>query len=619
MREIPVHSLVPLLAVALLLGAAGCRSTAPFDPAAQRGPLRVSVIHRPLHPAVGQEVRITASAEGPAQRILITAISGVTGVADETCAGVATCTLVLPAAGRQTEVLYAARVVGSPPASEEVRSPGAYLFTIGEPAGREVYPLRAALFTSGARDVLLVRDRDAYATDGAAQADLEAAVYDQLLRDPVYRWRDGLLSFHWSTHPGRTTDPRGGSLLRCGQEPWLGLLDQAAAEASAAFADVVGVLHRDDGFRDCSGLGVSGAGAGARRHFAAHGERPETFQHELGHALLGLADEYTETTEERTFPGGMAPGPTTCSCCPDGGGTTGPVAGPGLPGNECSPGMSSCVGFEAPPECFPAEPACPPIDSDCLRGNVFASRAACTAAAGEAARHTGVEAAADPADCRLLCSNADPANPCPCDPSPDLEVWILDRHTPPAAGGGGDLMAETTGPDPNHHGPACALCAETDWCIAAETGRGQSLDEAREHCFTFGAFELPPLVDLDRSLLERWLREWNAGRLVRVAAVYRLTPEGLGMRVMAAQAVAGDMPSLPAADPDAGGRVELLDGAGEVLLTASYDPGAPPGDRGVYGDVLRLRLPWLEGAERVRLVEPERKLVVEADLERDFR
>jgi hypothetical protein len=246
-----------------------------------------------------------------------------------------------------------------------------------------------------------------------------------------------------------------------------------------ADADALGVLHTRNQ-RDCAGLGATTAG-GTRPHFSANADDPVLFQHELGHALFGLGDEYRETTASRQAPGGD-PRLEGC-CCEPGGVVGGEVVGPGgipAPGGVCPDPEAPACGQLLDPACYPAGPACPPIASRCEQPNVFASRAECEAAVARAAAHPAVRADPVDGDCRLLCSPG--TDPCPC--TPDETVWILDRRTPAAAGAvDDDIMGRRDALVPaERHGPACVLCIEAELCMLWELGSDRSEAAAREYC-----------------------------------------------------------------------------------------------------------------------------------------
>lgn len=470
-----------------LLLTAGCPAPA-FD-YGHHSPPRVSVVHRPLHPGTGEPIQLVARPDvgstGAVSQVEITWVVSGRGIESRTCGpgdldAEGNCVATVAPAGAAGLGIYSASVTDA--GGRHGRSPSSYVFQIGNPGAPEAFPLRAPFdLLEGRRSlaVLLVRDRESYASDGPALADAEGLIYDGVLEDPVYRWRDGQLGFYYSPYPGVTRDYDSGLAVRCGQDPWLGSPQQADAEADAAFADVVAVLHRKGGYRDCSGIGIVTLGAGARRNFSAHGQHPETFHHELGHALAGLSDEYTESTADRTPDAAPPRDPTiSCTCCSSGSGGTEP--GPDL----CLPGQPRCGVDPLPPECFPAtDLTCPPLASLCAHPNVFPDQASCEAAALAARGHPGVEIPVNPLDCRRLCA----AGACPCEPSDSgAEVWILDRREPPfPSAPDDDVMGVLDGMSPGErHGPACARCLETTFCLVWETGRGRTQAEAESRCLS---------------------------------------------------------------------------------------------------------------------------------------
>lgn len=446
----------------MLLISPGCRAPA-FDYGTHRLP-RVSVIHRPLHPAPTQPITIIARPEAAAGRRVASVeivYAGDGGLQRETCLEVAECTLSVPATGSSGFGLYAASVTDD--ADTRGRSPSAYYFEIGTKPGSTSWVLRVPFDLyegTQAFNVLLVRDL----TIGALSEfdrHLDNLINDGLLADPAYRWRDNQLAFRAFHDPGITTDRNSGNASRCGQSPWPGVLHE---EEDVLSADAIGVIHRNSAItRDCSGLGGVRFGAGTRRHFSAYA-RLEIFKHELAHALFGLSDEYTEPAETRSVPGGQG---RPC-CCED------PTVGPG-PG--CLDPTAAC-GELWDPACFRADPACPPLGSDCAHPNVFRSPTECEAAAAAADSHPGVELPTSPLDCRLLCGT------CPCT---DGEVWTLDRRTPPTVGTESDddiMGAYESSSAPELHGPACERCMETEFCLLWEISRGRTQAQAEAHCLT---------------------------------------------------------------------------------------------------------------------------------------
>lgn len=467
-----------LLVLPLLAGCA-----APAFHYALHGPPRVHVHHEPLLPGPDEEIRIVAVAE-PAPATTVTEVSvsfGGNGHPFErrTCPG-SPCELRFAAGHLPGLALYSAQMTDS--RGVTTRSASAYYFQIvtGAPSAGPNVILRAPFDLYAGRrafKILLVRDgaRADYPTQEAVRGDAQTLIYDGLLADPVYRWRDDQLAFYLSTTPGSTSDYHSGLTNRCGQLPWLGTLDatEDAAESAASTADAVVVLHRQPGWRDCAGLGRVDAGAGMQRRASAYGRQPDTFAHELGHALFGLADEYQENTRDRITRSDTPPAfPDDCLCC-----ATDPLSG------QCRPPGRDCSLIALSPECFPAAPVCPPIASSCPRPNIFDSRATCEAAQAAIDLHPGVEGTVAPT-CRQLCAGAS----CPClAGDPATEIWILDPRTPPLdpTRSDDDLMGHLDRASPRErHGPACARCAESRFCLAWEIGRGRTTPQAEAHCLT---------------------------------------------------------------------------------------------------------------------------------------
>lgn len=468
-------------------------------------PPRVSVIHQPLNPGPGDPITITARPEAAPGRsvaeVRITLIRpGDPGLEEHACAPAdltsdGSCVFTVAGAGEGGSAVYGASMTDD--AGAEGRAPSSYTFLIGDPeAGDRIVALRVPLLVPRPQlfRVLLVRDGESYTTDAAALQAAQAMLYDGVLDDPVHRWRDAQLAFYYTSREGITRDYHSGLQSRCGGRPWAGTGHEAEAEAEAGRFALLGVLHDKD-YRDCAGAGLA---ANGQRRFSAKGTDASLFQHEFGHALALLSDEYHEDTASRQMRTDSVADPLDCYCCdpydpgdpgtvvPGGGGVTitgGDATVPGGPTTQqvCPPGAPSCVGFVPPPICHPAPPLCPPLGSACVTPNIFPSLSACQNAATEINVHPGVELAADPADCTPLCAGDD----CPCmPPGSTAEFWILDRRTPPVpATVDDDLMGIIDPFQPRErHGPACARCVEVTYCMRWETGRGQSESDALTYC-----------------------------------------------------------------------------------------------------------------------------------------
>lgn len=477
-----------LSAFVVLIPLAAC--VAPAFDYARHDPPRVWIEHRPIHPVPGDEITLTADPEtaaGTAVRTLQISYTDAVGARTiPACAPAEDpCVRRVPAAAAAGERLgfgsYRARMTTT--AGERVATP-LYLFQIGSdeeivpgaPAGRAI-PIRVPWDLAEqprAFKVLLVADEPTYGrsaralSDDGFQHDIERVVYDQLLRDPAYRWRDDQLAWFAFTRTGVTTSARSGSQSRCGQRPWPGLDLLPDFVRRYAAIDLIGVLHRrsDPLFRDCAGLAPAAGVPGGKTGFSADVSRPAIFQHEFGHGLFGLSDEYWEPEDERRVTGEVLR-LTECRYCTD------------MLTTDCVP---SPLGEDLPllsPDCFAAPPDCPSLRGDCRRPNIFPREDECHAAAERAALHPGVEAPADPEDCRPLCRGN-----CPCDP-PATEYFVLDRRVPAAGPGEADddVMGAFAGMTAGErHGPACALCIELSFCMRWETGRGRSEDEAWRDC-----------------------------------------------------------------------------------------------------------------------------------------
>lgn len=441
------------LAAALLVGCSGTIN--PFSYATHSSP-RVSVLHSPLNPEPGDSILLRARAEGGVEVELNLIVPG-RGHQQHTCPGSGACDHTFTGARSAGDGLYWARVKTS--AGDWVRSPGSYVFTVGEirpPASASattaLHVLRRGSSTSKGFRIALIRHGDSYpnAEFDDFLDDLEAAI-EGLVTDPTLRWRDNQLGLYLLNRAGQTSDRGSGEVIRCGQRPFApGPLPPEVAEF-----DAVGVIHDNPGWRDCAGLADSSTGPAL---FSGYGGEPAVVRHELAHALFGLGDEYTESTASRTAPGG-ADNPE-CDCC---------VQDPAslVVGFDNCLGQVVCSGAGPPPDCF-VPSVCPPLEGSCSAPNVFRSNAECVAAVAEINAHPGVELTASASRCRILCSGD-----CPCPGAPP-ELWILD-DPPAGVTTDGDLMRDSTLPA-NAHGTACWLCIERTLCERWETVRGS--DEA---------------------------------------------------------------------------------------------------------------------------------------------
>ena len=412
-----------------------------------------------------------------------------------------------------------------------------YRFRIGPPQpasegpfDTQIYPLRVPValdgtpLTTQSYRVLLVRDPttdeigdyDAPTFDN----DVQTAWYAQVLRDRAYRRRDDQLGLYGTDRVGTTLDYYAKKSARCGQHPWMGD-GPGLFPAAVGSMDAIGVVHRRsapvasveggsvDGFRDCAGHAIRDPHV---RTFSAHGAEPITLQHELGHALFSLGDEYYESEATRRVEAAdpspsPLPAPMACCCCDSTGldiGELQPCTGwcqqpSGKIGYTHPFGVFSqpdgCGGFTAPAECFDKpmpHDACAPLASGCVtarafahggaaaleahaRPNVFGSEPACDAAKLAAA---GNPIAADIPDnglgtCTQLCG-PDMDQKCPC--APQTQAWIVDKA--PIGDGSNDIMSVLA----DSHGGTCLWCTETSFCVRWETGRGVGPVEAWSTC-----------------------------------------------------------------------------------------------------------------------------------------
>lgn len=523
-----------LLALLLL---SGC-TKGPFTYAVHSAPVNALALHDPLFPEAGApvSVEVLVEASTPVAGVEATVIGPGLGSTTVPCAAGAdgwwTCDAVTPTA--DGELYYTARVttaagqtgqsptvrtrIGAPPADQ--RRMTWVPITPSRTGGQATMEVLVAPMPSLGLPLSSFDDR------------LHDLLREDLFGDPAWRRRASLLGIWTTTHLAHTRSYEVGVQARCGGDPWP---EEPGVPPWASGVDVIGILHAEGGaagaaegegppgaFRDCAGTLAADPSIST---FSAHVFK-NVFRHELGHAMLGLGDEYYESEDTRRVePAPAEPDGQACCCCASsdgpGDGTVGPGGGGGVPGVGAlyciqEPGgapVSSgvCGGLPVPsaaPTCSPSaathdfpqqchdepldEPVCPPLASTCVasrhflgatpaapvdRFNVFATEGACEAARTRALGHPGVPDAADGLGrCRQLCGPGTGLD-CPC-VTPDVSAWIVDV-SPNAPGN--DAMA-TVSPAPNHHGSTDRVCLETSLCVRWERARGLTADEAWARC-----------------------------------------------------------------------------------------------------------------------------------------
>ncbi len=300
--------------------------------------------------------------------------------------------------------------------------------------------------------------------DAAFLDDVETAINDQVHRDPALRWRSQQLAWHVYSRAGQVASVDSGLTARCGGDPWPSERQDVRLPELVRDADVIGSVHRqgggDESFRDCAARHVAAPDIAT---FSASGFSPQIFQHEFGHALFGLGDEYPEDASTRAFPEGQTPGPDLCTCCNFNDG--------------CADGATPCS-VPQPATCFVAGPWCPGLAGDC--GNLFLTEAECQSFAARLDSRPWLESRAG--GCEQLCGEGTDTT-CPCDGTPAL--WIFDRRNPPP--GDSDVMGTSEGgpaeTGDSRFGPACAACVEATFCRRwTTTVQGLSEEEAQIFC-----------------------------------------------------------------------------------------------------------------------------------------
>ncbi|MES0491255.1 MAG: hypothetical protein ABUK01_14770 [Leptospirales bacterium] len=496
-----VHSLrkVALTGLSLLyllafVGCTGCSPT--FNSDAKNQASKIFVWHEPIHPAPGQDITIKALSETgqavPSTIKITFQREGDPSPEIKICNNTNECTLnVVNLSSSPKFATYSAYIENN--AGEKTYSMASYYFDIGNPPGKNLITLRAPVSIKGhAFKISFVRDIPSYHDNHLLfYEDAEKFLYQQILKDPAYRWRDNQLGFYYSLTGGKTTDVNSGLSTRCGNDPWPGEFTPDFLSTS----DVIGVIHRHSNFRDCSGVGNTETGP---IFFSGKGDAPLVVQHELGHALFSLGDEYNDPATSE-HPGGPAnPNElSVCVCCTpctptlptDSGSNQGPVLQvPDLPvegetpcSYDCKLGQPSCIGFAPPKVCSEVLPFC----SGPGGCNTFLTEQECLASVSKLNNHPGVTQPVVAGDCRALCGTAD-TGPCSCSIS---EVWIIDKQNPSSGNNmsdliDGDIMKTTSDILFKRNGAACESCMEKGLCLAWERSRGESEANANAKCVT---------------------------------------------------------------------------------------------------------------------------------------
>jgi hypothetical protein len=335
MQDRPMCALigVGLLALGLTTGCVQPDVSFPFD---RRVPPRLFLSHHPILPGPSDELTLRLQPELLPGQTVDQAYADLLDenqqllerqVCDSADGGAFECRFDLAAFANDTTLHYAGWLETS---QGRVSAPR-YGLTVGDASGVDEriavrVPVRpvSQLSDDYRIDLLLVRDP----SDGALSvtdfvAAVESVVFDGLLADPAYRWRDDQIGFFLTTRPGVTDGFYSPFDTRCGQNPWP--RDSGLPEEVQGM-EVVGVLHRRTAagvlvegsgagngavdkaqFRDCAGELVrtpdGGTGANATGSFSVVTGRPDTPRiatHEWAHAAFKLSDEYNESADART-------------------------------------------------------------------------------------------------------------------------------------------------------------------------------------------------------------------------------------------------------------------------------------------------------------------------------
>lgn len=455
-----------------------------------------------------------------------------------------------------------------------VNSFSAYRFAaVAAPAANTVVVLREpvnnvqGLSDSYRVDTAWIQDATTTYTRANFFADIESSVYEGILADPVYRWRDRQLGFYFYSDNGFTSSYYSGFDTRCGQNPWPA---ETALRAALNDMEVIAVLHRHptsrtgiegqvtgtsftNVFRDCAGAAVKNENI---RSFSTTGgiaETPRIAKHEFSHAAFGLGDEYTESQATRNVaPATVNPLDTSCCCDASGGGIGVGVGGggggvvddggvvvspPGVPGGgqslQCiraggglgaAPGggfggsRPACSSFQAPPRCGASpQGGCPTLFGDCVSSRMWLGATPIPASLRPNVFATQAECDAMRTSAQSHPGVADKAaslgacrelcgpttQACPCGVS---EAWIVDKNpavTTPQQDSMGTVLAQ-------REGGACALCVETSLCVRWHRARGDSAERTWQACEAPSADAIERergTLALIRAILE-WIESW---------------------------------------------------------------------------------------------------------------
>src|SRR5262249_47379049 len=191
---------------------------------------RVFISHHPLIPAPGGNLTLTLAPDLPAgvsvQRAVAVLVNPADGSQDtkqcNASGGGFDCQFTLGSSGATRH--YLGFVELSTGTRADTRATYALSVLASVPADTLIavrVPLKtpANLQDGYSIDTAFARDPDNYGLPAFVD-DVEKSLFDGILADPAYRWRDNQLGFFVFTHDALVTSYYSGLNTRCGQNPW---------------------------------------------------------------------------------------------------------------------------------------------------------------------------------------------------------------------------------------------------------------------------------------------------------------------------------------------------------------------------------------------------------------